>query len=155
MVFGPLCCRQSIPQCKLHNDTFHRNIEQHDDFFLIPVTQQDDFFLILDTVLHSVDQRCLPSSSLGIVVAAAVVGVVIINGPIITIIVVVIITITTLSVCARRELTPASAEKRLLLLMPPLGGLTNYAYRMNVDNLADLLQVSHSSPSLHATHSLA
>ncbi|KAL0055800.1 hypothetical protein WJX82_004500 [Trebouxia sp. C0006] len=40
-----------------------------------------------------------------------------------------------------RELTPASAEKRLLLLMPPLGGLTNYAYRMNVDNLADLLQV--------------
>ena len=106
-------------------------------------------------MLHSVDQCCLPSSSLGIVVVAAVVGVVIINAPIITIIVLAIITITTLSVCARHELTPVSAEKRLLLLMPPLDGLTNYAYLMNVDNLADLLQVSHSSPSLHATHSLA
>jgi hypothetical protein len=63
------------------------------------------------------------------------------------------IVITNLSVCAGYKLTPASAQKRFPLLMPTLDGLTKYAHLIDVDYFADLLQVSHSPPSLHAhTH---
>jgi len=81
-------------------------------------------------------------------------GVSVINITIISIVLLSIV-ITNLSVCAGYKLTPASAQKRFPLLMPTLDGLTKYAHLIDVDYFADLLQVSHSPPSLHAhTHQL-